>query len=50
MLKGEKSIRGGIEDLLCPFTDIYITQGSNEGNSHKGTKSMDVRGLQMGIR
>ena len=50
MLKGEKSKRGGIEDLLCPFTDMYITQGSNEGTTHKGTKSMDVRGAQIGVR
>ena len=49
MLKGEKSIRGGIEDLLCPFTDMYITQGT-EGSSHKGTKAIDVRGRERGVR
>lgn len=49
MVKGQKSIRGGIEDLLCPFTDVYITQGS-EGSSHKGTKSVDIRGKERGIK
>ena len=49
MLKGEKSTRGGIEDLLCPFTDMYITQGT-EGSSHKGTKAIDVRGRERGVR
>ena len=29
MFKGQKSRRGGIQDFLCPFTDMYITQGSN---------------------
>ena len=24
MYKGQKSIRAGIEDFLCPFTDMYI--------------------------
>ena len=36
MYKGQKSIRGGIEDFLCPFTDMYITQGSNGKYSHRG--------------
>ncbi len=49
MLKGQKSIRLGIEDLLCPFTDMYITQGS-EGVSHRGTKSIDVRGINRGVK
>lgn len=50
MKKGQKSVRGGIEDFLCPFTDMYITQGSNGAYSHKGTMSNDVRGLQSGVR
>lgn len=50
MLKGQKSIRGGIEDFLCPFTDMYITQGSNSNYSHKGIMANDVRGLNAGIR
>lgn len=50
MQKGQKSVRGGIEDFLCPFTDMYITQGSNGSYSHKGTMSNDVRGLQSGVR
>ncbi len=50
MIKGQKSIRGGIEDFLCPFTDMYITQGSNSNFSHKGIMANDVRGLQSGIK
>ncbi len=49
MLKNQKSKRGGIEDLLCPFTDMYITQGST-GTSHRGTKAIDVRGTALGVR
>lgn len=50
MKKGQKSVRGGIEDFLCPFTDMYITQGAGGSYSHKGTMSNDVRGLQSGVR
>ena len=50
MIKGQKSVRGGIEDFLCPFTDMYITQGSNGSYSHKGTMANDVRGTQVGIK
>ena len=50
MYKGQKSVRGGIEDFLCPFTDMYITQGSNSAYSHKGIMANDVRGLQVGVR
>ena len=50
MQKGQKSVRGGIEDFLCPFTDMYITQGSNMKPSHMGIMANDVRGLQSGIR
>ena len=50
MYKGQKSIRGGIEDFLCPFTDIYITQGSNGAYSHQGIKANDIRGKVSGVR
>lgn len=50
MYKGQKSVRGGIEDFLCPFTDMYITQGSNSEFSHKGIMANDVRGLESGVR
>lgn len=50
MLKGQKSVRNGIEDFLCPFTDMYITQGSNNSFSHKGIMANDVCGVQAGIR
>lgn len=50
MIKGETSIRGGIQDFLCPFTDMYITQGSNGKFSHQGIMANDVRGLEVGIR
>lgn len=49
MYKGQKSIRGGVQDFLAPFTDIYITQGSNMG-THRGTMANDVRGSYAGVR
>ena len=49
MYKGQKSIRGGVQDFLAPFTDIYITQGSNMG-THRGTMANDVRGAYAGVR
>lgn len=50
MQKGQKSIRGGIQDFLCPFTDMYITQGSGGAYSHRGTMANDVRGIEAGVR
>ena len=50
MKKDQKSVRGGIEDFLCPFTDMYITQGSNSAYSHKGIMANDVRGLKKGVK
>lgn len=50
MKKNDKSIRAGIEDFLCPFEDMYITQGSNGEFSHKGTMANDVRGREVGVR
>lgn len=50
MQKGQKSVRGGIQDFLCPFTDMYITQGSNSKFSHKGIMANDVRGAKAGDR
>lgn len=50
MYKGQKSVRGGIEDFLCPFTDMYITQGSNGKYSHRGIMANDIRGKVSGVR
>ena len=50
MKKGQTSVRDGIEDFLCPFTDMYITQGANGSFSHKGTMANDVRGLKAGVK
>lgn len=50
MYKGQKSVRGGVEDFLCPFTDMNITQGSNSAFSHKGIMANDVIGIQSGVR
>lgn len=41
MKKGQTSVRNGIQDFLCPFTDMNITQGSNYG-THAGTMANDV--------
>ena len=50
MYAGQKSVRGGVQDFLCPFTDMYITQGSNGAYSHRGIMANDVRGANAGVR
>lgn len=50
MIKGQKSVRGGIQDFLCPFVDMFITQGSNSEFSHKGIMANDVRGVEKGVK
>ena len=50
MRKNDKSVRAGIEDFLCPFTDMYITQGANGSFSHQGIMANDVRGAEVGVR
>lgn len=47
--KNETSVTNGIENFLCPFTDLYITQGAGEG-THKGTFAVDVRGAKSGVK
>lgn len=49
MKKGDKSCRGGIQDFLCCFESMYITQGSNMG-THRGTMANDVRGSYAGVK
>lgn len=49
MRKNDTSVTNNIENLLCPFTDLYITQGADEG-THKGTYGVDVRGIESGVR
>lgn len=49
MIKGQTSVRGGYQDLLCPFTTVYVTQWSDTG-THKGSKAYDVRGAEKGVR
>lgn len=41
MRKGQTSIRGGIQDLLCPFEYFAISQASGVG-THKGTRAVDI--------
>ncbi len=50
MKKGQKSITNGIENFLCPVTDMYVTQGANGSYSHKGTMAVDIRGLKVGVQ
>lgn len=40
----------GIEFFMCPFTDMYITQGSGGNFSHRGTMANDVRGKEAGVK
>ena len=49
MKKGQTSKRGGYQDLLCPFTTVYVTQWSDTG-THRGSKAYDVRGAEPGGR
>lgn len=49
MLKNQTSKIDDVENMLCPFTDLYITQGSGEG-THKGTMAVDVRGIESNIK
>ena len=44
MFKGQKCMRNGVEDFLCPFTKMNITQGANGALSHRGTMANDVAG------
>ena len=50
MYAGQKASKDGIQYFLCPFTDMYITQGSGGAYSHKGTMANDVRGTEPGVR
>lgn len=50
MYAGQKSIRAGIEDFMCPFTDFVLTCGPNESKYHMGTMAIDVRGEEQGVR
>lgn len=45
MKAGQTSKRNGIQDILCPFTKIYITQGSGYMGgtySHQGIRAVDI--------
>lgn len=41
MKANQKSVRGNVQDFLCPFDRFYISQGSFTGN-HIGVKATDV--------
>lgn len=49
MKANQTSVRAGVQDLLCPFDKMFITQGANVG-SHKGTEAIDVRGEVRGVK
>ena len=44
MVRGQKASINGIELFLCPFENLYITQGPNSNYSHKGIMAWDVSG------
>lgn len=50
MIKGQTSKRNDIQDVLCPFTDWYCTQGANASFSHLGSEANDIIGKQSGVR
>lgn len=42
MKAGQKSVTNGVENYLCPFTRMYISQGAGGSYSHAGTMANDV--------
>lgn len=50
VIKGQTSVRDNIQDVLCPFTDWYCIQGSNDSHSHSGSEANDIRGIRVGVR
>lgn len=42
MKKCQTSYTNGIQNLLCPFTKMKITQPANGGYSHRGTMAVDI--------
>lgn len=48
MIRGQKSIRNGIEDILFPMEYCNCTQGDFEG-THAGTYACDLAGKDTGI-
>lgn len=42
MKKGQTSVTNGVENYLCPFTKMYISQGAGGSYSHAGTMANDV--------
>lgn len=50
MKKGQTSKTNGYENVLCPFTYMYMTQDANGSYSHQGSTALDVRGQKSGIR
>lgn len=49
MKKGQTSVTDGIQNFLCPFTEMRITQVENVA-SHKGTKAIDVAAKKAGTK
>lgn len=49
MKKGQTSKTNGIQNFLCPFTEMRITQVENVG-THKGTKAIDVAAKKAGTK
>lgn len=49
MKKGQTSKTDGIQNFLCPFTEMRITQVENVG-THKGTKAIDVAAKKAGTK
>lgn len=49
MKKGQTSVTDGIQNFLCPFTEMRITQVENVG-THKGTKAIDVAAKKAGTK
>lgn len=50
MIRGQKSVRGGIEDFLCPFENFYMTAGAGEIPTHYGNMASDIRGSVPGAK
>ena len=50
MKKGQTSKTGNYQNILCPFTYMYMTQDANGSLSHQGSTAIDVRGSKSGVK
>lgn len=50
MKKGQKSVMANYQNILCPFTYMYVTQNANGNFSHQKSTALDIRGEKVGVK